>query len=272
MRDVKETIRYLKDHGVGEIDIAIILGSGLNDFVEYMEDSITIKYEDIPDFPVSTVKGHAGELVYGILSGKKILALKGRFHYYEGYKMEDVTYPVYVLGALGVKHMIVTNAAGGIAEDMKPGDLMMITDHINLMGTNPLIGAHDDSLGERFPDMSDAYNKELRDHLRKVATETGITLREGVYLGFSGPSYETAAEIRMAKIIGGSAVGMSTVPEVIVASMLKIKVVGVSCITNLGTGMQSKLSHSEVIETTKQSMNDFRTLIMRYIETYESTV
>ena len=215
----------------------------------------------IVHFSVSTVVGHAGQLVYGTLSGKKVLAMQGRFHYYEGHSMQTVTYPVRVMAALGIHSMIVTNAAGGVNETYTPGNLMLINDHINFTGDNPLIGENDEEIGPRFPDMSHAYTQEYREVAKKVAAEQNIDLKEGVYMGFSGPTYETPAEIRMSRTMGADAVGMSTVSEVIVAVHSGMKVLGISCITNLAAGMQSSLNHAEVVETTERVKGQFKELV-----------
>lgn len=258
---LKETTDFLKNQGVGTVDVALVLGSGLGELATEIQNSVIIKYDLIPNFPVSTVVGHAGQLVYGELSGKKVLAMQGRFHFYEGHSMNVVTYPVRVFAALGAPAIIVTNAAGGSNPDFSAGDLMLITDHINHTGTNPLIGANDDEIGPRFPDMSAAYTKEYQLLAKKVANKLGLKLQEGVYMGFSGPTYETPAEVRMAQIMGASAVGMSTVPEVIVAVHNGMKVLGISCITNLAAGLQSELNHAEVVETTERVKESFKGLV-----------
>ncbi|MEY8538990.1 purine-nucleoside phosphorylase [Lactococcus muris] len=256
-----ETTKFLKAQGVGEIDVALILGSGLGELAGEIENPVIIKYETIPHFPVSTVVGHAGQLVYGDLSGKKVIAMQGRFHFYEGNTMEVVTYPVRVFSALGTPSIIVTNAAGGVNKDFAPGDLMIISDHINFMGTNPLIGPNDDEIGPRFPDMSQAYDKTYQELAKETAAEMSVKVQEGVYMGFTGPTYETPAEIHMARTLGASAVGMSTVPEVIVAVHSGMRVLGISCITNLAAGMQSELNHAEVVETTDRVKETFKTLV-----------
>ncbi|EOL45346.1 inosine/guanosine/xanthosine phosphorylase [Enterococcus phoeniculicola] len=258
---LQETTDFLAEKGIKEVSFGLILGSGLGELAEEIEEAIAISYEEIPNFPVSTVAGHAGQLVYGTLSGKKVLALQGRFHYYEGYSMETVTYPVRVMAALNAHSVVVTNASGGVNESFEPGDLMLITDHLNFTGTNPLIGANEENLGPRFPDMSQAYTMDYREKAKEVANEKGIHMKEGVYMGFSGPTYETPAEIRMARTLGADAVGMSTVPEVIVAVHNGLKVLGISCITNLAAGMQANLNHEEVVETTQRVKAEFKSLI-----------
>lgn len=207
---VKETADFLKEKITDKPRIGLILGSGLGVLAEDIQGASIIPYEEIPHFPVSTVSGHKGQLVSGYLEGKPVLAMQGRFHYYEGYNMKQVTFPVRVMNELGVDILIVTNAAGGIHESFQPGDLMLIEDHINLMGTNPLIGPNDDQEGPRFPDMSEAYDRQLITHARKCAERIGLHVHQGVYVGNSGPSYETRAEINMLRKLGGDAVGMST--------------------------------------------------------------
>ncbi len=258
---LQETTRFIQSKGVKEIDFGLILGSGLGELADEIEEPITIPYDQIPFFPTSTVVGHAGQLVYGTLSGKKVLAMQGRFHFYEGHSMQTVTYPVRVMAALKAHSVIVTNACGGVNESFVPGDLMLITDHINFTGQNPLIGPNEDEIGPRFPDMSDAYTSSYRAVAKKAAENLGLQLKEGVYMGYSGPTYETPAEIRMSRTMGADAVGMSTVPEVIVAAHSGLKVLGVSCITNLAAGMQANLNHEEVVETTQRVKQSFKSLI-----------
>ncbi|WP_070121592.1 purine-nucleoside phosphorylase [Bacillus marinisedimentorum] len=268
----KELIMKAADHirsKIGESpQIGLILGSGLGVLADEIEKPVVIPYENIPEFPVSTVAGHAGELVYGTLQGKTVIAMKGRFHYYEGYEMAKVTFPVRVMKEIGVDKLIVTNAAGGINPEFEPGDLMIITDHINNMGENPLIGPNDSELGVRFPDMSEAYNKELRTLASSAADQAGIQVKEGVYVGNTGPSYETPAEVRMLRGFGGDAVGMSTVPEVIVARHAGLNVLGISCISNMAAGMLDQpLNHEEVIETTEKVKEGFLKLVKQIIQT-----
>ncbi len=242
-KDYIDTIIYNK------AKIGIILGSGLNKLVDLMEDKVYIKYEDIPNFPIVTVKGHSGNLVYGRINDQYVLCMEGRFHYYEGYSMKELTYPLYVFKVLGIENIIVTNACGGINRDFNPGTLMIIDDFINLMGDNPLIGLNDEKFGPRFPDMSEPYSYELIDKAKSVAKEMDIEYKEGVYAGFMGPYYETRSEIIMIERHGADAVGMSTVPETIVANYLGMKVLGISVITNMATGIQKvKHSHQRVLE------------------------
>ncbi|MGX7164320.1 purine-nucleoside phosphorylase [Enterococcus massiliensis] len=258
---IKQTIEFIREAGVKEVDFGLILGSGLGELADEITDPIKIPYQEIPHFPVSTVVGHAGQLVYGELAGKKVLAMQGRFHYYEGHSMQTVTYPVRVMAALGAHSLVVTNASGGVNETFTPGDLMLITDQINFTGNNPLIGSNDEKIGPRFPDMSQAYTLTYRETAKKVAEKRQLHLREGVYMGFSGPTYETPAEVRFARIAGADAVGMSTVPEVIVAVHSGLKVLGISCITNLAAGMQASLNHEEVVETTTRVKAEFKALV-----------
>ncbi|KFL16801.1 purine nucleoside phosphorylase [Geobacillus stearothermophilus] len=238
--------------------IGLILGSGLGVLADEIEEAVRIPYEDIPGFPVSTVEGHAGRLVCGRLGGAAVVAMQGRFHYYEGYSLREVTFPVRVMKALGVRQLIVTNAAGGVNEQFRPGDLMIISDHINLLGTNPLIGPNDPELGPRFPDLTEAYSRRLRQLAKEAAAKLGLRVQEGVYVANKGPSYETPAEIRMIRTLGGDAVGMSTVPEVIVARHGGMEVLGISCISNMAAGMSdAPLHHDEVVETAERVKTDF---------------
>ncbi|KNZ70775.1 purine nucleoside phosphorylase I [Thermincola ferriacetica] len=258
----QETVNFIRDKFTEKADLAMILGSGLGILADAVEDKKVIDYKDIPNFPVSTVEGHAGQLVFGRLEGKKVLLMNGRFHYYEGYHIKEVVYPVRVMQLLGIKILLVTNAAGGINHAFAPGDLMIIEDHINLMGTNPLLGPNEEEFGPRFPDMSEAYNKGLRKLAERVAREEKIEYRKGVYAGLAGPSYETPAEIKYLRYIGADAVGMSTVPEVIVANHGGMRVLGISCITNMAAGvLPQKLSHEEVMETANRVRDKFIKLV-----------
>ncbi|SFA52676.1 purine-nucleoside phosphorylase [Anoxybacillus pushchinoensis] len=255
---IEQAAQFLKEKFPNPPQIGLILGSGLGVLADEIEQAIKIPYSDIPNFPVSTVEGHAGQLVYGQLEGATVVVMQGRFHYYEGYSFDKVTFPVRVMKALGVEQLVVTNAAGGVNESFEPGDLMIISDHINNMGGNPLIGPNDSSLGVRFPDMTEAYSKRLRQLAKDVANEIGLRVREGVYVANTGPAYETPAEIRMIRIMGGDAVGMSTVPEVIVARHAGMEVLGISCISNMAAGiLDQPLTHDEVIETTEKVKADF---------------
>ncbi len=262
---IEKATAYLREQGIEKPEIGLILGSGLGELANEAENAIAVPYEDIPEFPVSTVEGHAGQLVYGDLGGKKVLAMQGRFHYYEGYSMKEVTFPVRVMKALGVESLVVTNAAGGVNENFTPGDLMIITDHINMIGINPLHGPNNNAQGPRFTDMSNAYDKDYQAIIEKVANEQNIAVQKGVYMGLSGPTYETPAEVRMVRTLGGDAVGMSTVPEVIVANHAGLKVAGISCITNFAAGMQENLNHDEVVETTTRVKETFKSLVKSVI-------
>jgi purine-nucleoside phosphorylase len=233
--------------------IAVILGSGLGAFADELTGAISIPYSDIPDWPRSTAIGHAGRLIAGKINGIDVVVLSGRVHLYEGYTAQQVSFPIRVLGLLGVQSMIVTNAAGGIGSHLGRGGVVLISDHINLQGANPLIGPNDEALGARFPDMTEAYSKAYRATALKIAHDLGFTLQEGVYAALTGPNYETPAEIRYLRTIGADLVGMSTVPEVIVANHMGIKVLGISVVTNLAAGIsKEKLSHKEVLETGEQ--------------------
>ncbi|RXJ03837.1 purine-nucleoside phosphorylase [Anaerobacillus alkaliphilus] len=264
---MNNTIKFLKKTVTVQPEIGLILGSGLGVLAEEIENPVKIPYDEIPGFPVSTVEGHAGQLVIGTLQGKQVITMQGRFHYYEGYSLERVTFPIRVMKELGVKSLIVTNAAGGINETFTPGDLMIITDHINNFGDNPLIGPNDPAQGVRFPDMSTAYNKKLVKLAKEVAHTLEIPVKEGVYVGNTGPSYETPAEIRMLRFFGGDAVGMSTVPEVIVAKHCDLEVLGISCISNMAAGiLDQPLTHEEVIETTEMVRANFLSFVKEIVK------
>jgi purine-nucleoside phosphorylase len=264
---IQNAAEFLKSKYTKSPKIGLILGSGLGVLADEIEASVKIPYNEIPDFPISTVEGHAGQLVFGLLNGVEVVAMQGRFHFYEGYSFDKVTFPVRVMKALGVEMLIVTNAAGGVNQAFTPGDLMIISDHINFMGSNPLIGPNDSRLGVRFPDMSEAYTKELRSAAKDIAKRLSIDVKEGVYFGLTGPVYETPAEIRMIRSLGGDAVGMSTVPEVIVARHSGLKVLGISCITNMAAGiLDQPLSHEEVIETTEKVKANFLLYIKEIVK------
>ena len=251
---IQETASWLKERMTTSPKTAIILGTGLGQLASEITDSYEFPYSEIPNFPVSTVEGHAGKLIFGKLGGKDIMAMEGRFHFYEGYSMKEVCYPFYVFKLLGVEKVVLTNACGGINREFAPGTLMLITDFINMMGTNPLIGPNDERFGPRFPDMTEPYSLELRNLAKQTADELGIAYKEGVYMGFMGPCYETAAEIRAFAGMGADAVGMSTVPETMVCNYMGMKVLAVSCITNMATGIQTvKHSHARVLEIANQA-------------------
>ena len=244
----------------------IILGSGLGAFADTFDSKAVIPYSDIPNFPTSSVPGHAGRLVLGTLSGVPVVAMQGRVHYYEGFSPAQVGFPARVLAALGIKTLVVTNAAGGVNLKFRAGDLMAITDHLNLSGWNVLSGHNDDRLGPRFPDMSNAYDPALTAMLLDTARELKIPLRKGVYAILSGPSYETPAEIKMMRTLGADAIGMSTVPEVIVARHMGVRVAGISCISNLAAGIGDKpLTHEEVAETANRVAQVFASLLARFL-------
>ena len=246
--------------------IAMVLGSGLGDFADEFQDSVAIPYGEIPGFAISTVVGHAGRLVVGKVEGVPVVAMQGRVHFYEGYSVEDITFPVRTFKLLGIKTLVLTNAAGGIDAQLSQGALMLISDHLNLMGLNPLRGPNDERFGPRFPDMSAVYSRELQELACEEARAMGVELRRGVYAGLTGPSYETPAEIHMLRGFGADAVGMSTVPEAIVARHSGIEVLGISCITNMAAGLGNELiNHDEVVETGKQVRETFTQLLRRLV-------
>lgn len=260
MDKISESVNYIKNKTEDfNPKIGIILGSGLGALPDDY-NCIKIPYSDIPNFQKPSVDGHKGQLCFCDIGGKKVVMMQGRYHFYEGYSMDVITFPIKVLKMLGIEILIITNAAGAVKTGFNVGDIMLITDHINMMGSNPLIG-NNPELGLRFPDMSDIYNFELRNKILDIAKKNSIELTQGVYMAMTGPSYETPAEVRMAKINGADAVGMSTVPEAIVANYCGIKVIGLSCITNYAAGVSDKkLSHQEVIEATKKIEVKFKTL------------
>ena len=263
--------RYIQETSGRSIDVAIVLGSGLGAFADSLVDPTIIPYEQIPDFARSTVEGHSGRLVIGKLpspSGSEITigVMQGRFHYYEGYSLDEVTLPIRTFGALGVRRLILTNAAGGVNPEFMLGSLMLITDHINLMMISPLRGRHDDRLGERFPDMSEVYSRDYQSLAHEAAAEIGLPLNAGVYLALQGPNYETPAEIRMMRVLGADAVGMSTVPEAIVARQMGMKTLGISLITNQAAGMtDGPIDHVAVMQMGAQVSDQFGALLRRLI-------
>lgn len=251
---VKESADYIIGRTKQKPEIAIILGSGLGALVDFMENKEVIPYAEIPNFPQSTVAGHAGNLVIGTIGSKTVAAMQGRFHYYEGFEMKEVTYPIYVMKLLGIENLIVTNACGGINKGFETGDLMLLTDYINILGINPLIGANDERFGPRFPDMSEAYSKEFIAKAEKAADSQQMPYKRGVYAFTAGPCYETAAEIRAFAVMGADAVGMSTVPETIVANYLGMKVLGIGCITNMATGIATvRHTHEQVVKIANEA-------------------
>ncbi|MDR1515368.1 MAG: purine-nucleoside phosphorylase [Synergistaceae bacterium] len=272
-QDLIKTLKEVTEEGIGMLNaektaetlaaigrrttlrpkIGIILGSGLGGVVEMIENSVAIPYDEIPYWPRTTAIGHAGRLVIGTIEGVPVVAMQGRVHFYEGYTMEEITFPVRIFGEMGVGGLIATNAAGGVNLSYTPGDLVVIKDHINFMGTNPLIGSNNDKWGPRFPDMTYAYDQEYIRALMEVGEEEGVRLRNGVYIAFSGPSYETPAEIRMSRTLGADLVGMSTVPEIIVANHMGMRAAAISCVSNYAAGVTAqKLHHQEVLD----AMND----------------
>lgn len=262
MKEVDTAVAYLRRHLPFTPDLALVLGSGLGGLADEIEDAVTIPYRDVPGFPVSTAPGHAGQFVAGRLGGKNVLCMQGRFHYYEGHEMSAIALPVRVFKALGCRALVLTNAAGGVNWDFNVGDFMLITDHINFMGANPLRGANDDSIGPRFCDMTQVYAPDLQALALRVAKEQNLVLQKGVYLGYMGPSFETPAEIRAFRTLGADAVGMSTVPEAIAASHCGLPVLGLSLITNMAAGMAGKrLSGDEVIEIANQRGVVFQKLV-----------
>ncbi len=266
---MKSTIDFIKSKLADSSftpDIGLILGSGLGDIAKDI-NGVSIPYSEIPNFKQSSVEGHAGNLIVGELCNKKVIAMQGRFHFYEGHTLQENTYPVRIMKLLGINKLIVTNAAGAINMDFNPGDLMFINDHLNLMGTNPLIGPNIDELGSRFVDMTYAYCPELLKTAQEIANNLNIKTQLGVYAGLSGPTYETKAEVRMLRTLGADAVGMSTVPEVIVANHMKLKVIGISCLTNMAAGiLDQPLSHAEVIETSNKVKSNFIKLVKEIVK------
>lgn len=264
---ISECVSYLESKINKKPRLGIILGSGLGGLADLIEDAISIKYEEIPNFPISTVEGHAGRLVLGKLEGMDVVAMQGRFHYYEGYPIQDVVLPVRVMIGLGIEKLIVTNAAGGVNKSFNPGDLMIINDHINYSGVNPLIGRNLDDKGPRFVDMTYAYSRELIDIAKEAAKTLNIQVKEGVYMWFTGPTYETPAEVRFASMAGADAVGMSTAPEVIVANHEGIKTLGISCITNMAAGiLDQPLKHDEVVETSLMVKDKFQSYVREIVK------
>ncbi|WP_425283839.1 purine-nucleoside phosphorylase [Lihuaxuella thermophila] len=266
-----QMIEEAKNKIAGETDhqpeIGLILGSGLGDLAKEIEEAVVVPYGKIPHFPVSTVEGHAGQLVIGKLGGKTVVAMQGRFHFYEGYSQQEVVFPVYVMKALGIRMLIATNAAGGMNANFRPGDLMVITDHLNMTGSNPLIGPNEEELGPRFPDMSAAYTPELRELAFLVARKQDVQLQQGVYAGVSGPTYMTPAELIMLRNLGADAIGMSTVPEVIAARHAGLQVLGISCITDMAIGEELEpLTHEQVVEVANRTKPRFMTFIKGILE------
>lgn len=270
LEKLKETAEFLGRYADQPIEWAVILGTGLGDLVTEIDVRHRIPYSQIPHFPVSTVEGHSGEMIFGYLGGKYIMALNGRFHYYEGYPMDKVTYPVRVMKLMGIRRLVVSNAAGGINPAHRIGDIMIIRDHINLIPEHPLRGKNIDELGPRFVDMKDAYNPAMIRRAKEIAVENGIEVCEGVYLALQGPTFETQAEYLMVSRLGGDAVGMSTVPEVIVARHMGIEVFGVSIITDLGLpGKMANVSHKEVQAVGRTATPKVMKIVKELIRTFE---
>lgn len=266
-----ETLAWLQPRLPSTPRLGIVLGSGLGSFTDELQDAVTIPYADIPHFPLSTAIGHAGTLVVGHLAGVPVAAMSGRFHLYEGYTPQQSTYGIRVLARLGVRSLVLTNAAGGINTEFGRGTLVLVRDHINLQGVNPLVGPNDDALGPRFPDMTEAYSRDCRDLAQQVARELNFRLPEGVYAGLLGPSYETPAEIRYLRAIGADLVGMSTVAETIVASHMGLRVLAISCVTNAAAGiLPVRLDHAEVLEATRMVHDRFTALLRALIPRLEA--
>nr|MBQ5604784.1 purine-nucleoside phosphorylase [Bacteroidales bacterium] len=264
---IQQSSEFLKNLRSSLPDVGIILGSGLGDLANQIEQAQVIPYSEIPNFPVSTVAGHKGNLVFGVLGGKQVVVMQGRFHYYEGYGMKEVTFPVRVMKALGVKTLILSNAAGGVNPDFSVGDIMLIKDHVNLFPENPLRGPNDERLGTRFPDMSEAYSKRLRNLAKDIARRDGLLLREGAYLGWQGPSFETPTEYGLVRLLGCDACGMSTVPEVIVARHAQMEVFALSVITNCAIGQDiAEVSHEEVQVAAKLAQQNMTHLVTELIK------
>lgn len=259
---VEHAARTIRARFDEDVRTGVVLGSGLGAFADELEDSLVVPYEEIPGFARPTVEGHEGRLVLGRVGGSAVAVLQGRFHFYEGYSRDEVTFPMRVFGVMGVRSVVLTNAAGGINIGFDQGSLMIISDHLNLMGTNPLLGPNDERFGARFPDMSEVYSREYQEIAVEEARALGLELRRGVYAAMSGPSYETPAEVRMLRTLGADAVGMSTVPEAIVARQMGMRVLGISCITNMAAGVVDQpINHEEVMETGAQVRDTIRNLL-----------
>ena len=267
IQKIDEAVAFVRSRTALQPRVGVILGSGLGDVVESIDVQTAIPYGEIPGARASTVLGHSGRMIFGHAGGVPVVAMQGRVHFYEGYEMDEVMFLSRVIGRLGIQSLVVTNAAGGVNTSYTPGDLMLISDHINLMGINPLRGPNIDALGVRFPDMSEAYPESLRNLAREVAQPLNLELKEGIYLALSGPTYETPAEIRAFRTLGADAVGMSTVPEVIAMSHMNIPVLGISCITNMAAGVfKQKLTHQEVMDTTARVQREFTALVLGVLQ------
>jgi purine-nucleoside phosphorylase len=266
---VQETVNYLQQKGFNKPDFGIILGSGLGGLVDDITVELSIPYAEIPNFPVSTVKGHSGNLIFGTIADKKVIALQGRFHYYEGWSLQEVTFPVRVFKFLGAEKLIVSNACGGVNPQFKVGDIMVITDHINMIPGHPLIGKNDERFGPRFVDMHEPYNLKMITKFKEVAKQQNIAVKQGIYLSLSGPTFETPAEYKMVKLMGADAVGMSTVPEVIVAKHMNMDCLGISVITDLGIeGKIEEVSHEAVQKAAKTTGKKISLLVQQFVAEY----
>lgn len=266
MQSLEEAKKFILSRCGSVPEVAITLGSGLGSILEELQIEFELPFQEIPHFKTATVSGHSGKVLIGKLGEKRVVCLQGRLHFYEGYSLSEVVFPFRALGLAGVKVFVLTNAAGGVQPDMKPGDLLLLRDHLNLMGSNPLIGKNDDRLGERFPDMSGIYDEALRKAFLSVSKKQGIGIREGVYAGVHGPSYETPAEVKMLRLLGADVIGMSTVPEAIALHHMGKKVLAVSCITNLAAGVGSGiLDHKEVLAVAKHIQKSFSALVKEFI-------
>jgi purine-nucleoside phosphorylase len=263
IQKIDQAAAFVRSRTAMQPRVGLILGSGLGNVVDGIDVETAIPYGEIPGAKASTVLGHSGRMVFGRAGALPVVVMQGRVHFYEGYEMDEVMFLARVIGRLGIKALVVTNAAGGVNTSYVAGDLMLISDHINLMGINPLRGPNIDELGVRFPDMTEAYPESLRAKAKEVAAALGLTLKEGIYLALSGPTYETPAEIRALRILGADAVGMSTVPEVVAMSHMNIPVLGISCITNMAAGiLKQKLTHQEVMDTTARVQKEFTALVL----------
>jgi len=264
---IEEAVGFVGQRTKHRPVVGLVLGSGLGAFAETLDQATRIPYAEIPHFPRSTAVGHKGELVIGVSHGVPVAVMAGRVHFYEGYSLEQVVFPVRVLGRFGVRVLILTNAAGSVNVNYRPGELMVLEDHISFIGANPLHGENLDALGERFPDLSDAYDTRLREIAERACMKAGVTVRKGVYMAFAGPSYETPAEVKMARTLGADAVGMSTVPEVIAARHMKLRVLAISCLTNMAAGvLKKKLDHKEVLEVGERSKAGLMDVLARIIQ------
>ncbi len=266
---VQETVNYLQQKGFSKPDFGIILGSGLGGLVDGITVELSIPYDEIPNFPVSTVKGHSGNLIFGTIADKKVIALQGRFHYYEGWSLQEVTFPVRVFKFLGAEKLIVSNACGGVNPQFKVGDIMIITDHINMIPGHPLRGENDERFGSRFVDMHEPYSLKMITKFKEIAKQQNIAVQQGIYLSLSGPTFETPAEYRMVKLMGADAVGMSTVPEVIVAKHMGMHCLGISVITDLGIeGKVEEVSHEAVQKAAKATGKRISLLVQQFVVEY----